>query len=35
MIRQHSGETVTNYFGGFKSSLVNEELSKINLTKHK
>ena len=34
MIHQQSGETATNYFDRFKLSQVNEELSKLNLTKH-
>ena len=34
MIRKQSGETVTKYFDRFKSSYVNAELSKGNLTKH-
>ena len=34
MIHQNSGDTVTNYSDHFKSSRVNVELSKGNLTKH-
>ena len=34
MIHQHSGDMVTHYYDQFKSSRVNVELSKGNLTKH-
>ena len=34
MIRQQSGDTVMKCFDHFKLVQVNEELSKLNLTKH-
>ena len=34
MIRQHSGDTVMNYFDRFKSAQINAGLSKWNLSEH-